>query len=132
LARASRWNQIDAYLRDCERELCVLVQAESTTAVANLAEIAAVEGVDGVFFGPSDLSASMGLIGQANDPRVKDAVANGIRTVRQAGKAAGVLATDATVGVGVDTSLLVRAASTLAAQYKQAAKSTGPASGGGY
>src|SRR5271163_4746854 len=54
LARASRWNQIDDYLRSSDDEMCVLVQVESLDAMGNLEAIAAVDGVDGVFFGPAD------------------------------------------------------------------------------
>lgn len=144
LARASRWNQVDNYLRGCEQHLCVLVQVESVTALQNLPAIAAVEGVDGVFFGPADLAASMGLIGLPGDPRVQDAVANGITTVRRAGKPAGTLSTDPSlarnyldlgalfVAVGVDTTLLVRAAKDLAAAFKGAAPAPGTQTSGSY
>ena len=130
LARASRWNQVPDYLQRCEEELCVLVQVESVTGVQNLAAIANTDGIDGVFFGPSDLAASMGLLGKSGDPRVQQAIEDGIATVRAAGKAAGVLTVDpdlarkyidlgATfVAVGLDTSLLVRAATDLAKRYK--------------
>jgi 4-hydroxy-2-oxoheptanedioate aldolase len=130
LARASRWNQIDGYLQSCEQELCVVVQVESTAALNNLGAIAAVEGVDGVFFGPADLSASMGLLGRGGDPRVVDSIAQGIQVVRQCGKAAGVLSTDRKlarhylelgalfVAVAVDTTLLVRAARELVSAFK--------------
>jgi 4-hydroxy-2-oxoheptanedioate aldolase len=57
-ARASRWNGIQDYAHEADAQKCVLVQVESVRGLANLAEIAAVEGVDGVFFGPADLSAS--------------------------------------------------------------------------
>lgn len=122
LARSSRWNQIDDYLHCADDQMCVLVQAETTRALANVGEIAAVDGVDGVFFGPADLSASMGLMGQPAHPKVQRAIVDGIASVVNAGKAAGVLAVDPTVArtyldagatfvaVGVDTSLLVQAA----------------------
>ena len=130
LARASRWNQVSDYLRACEQEICVLVQVESAAGIGNLAAIAATEGVDGVFFGPADLAASMGLLGKTADARVQDAVAHGIKTVRNAGKTAGVLSADPNVArkylaagalfvaVGVDTTLLVRAAKDLRAVFK--------------
>ena len=89
LARASRWNQIGDYLQACGQEICLLVQVESVTGLENLPAIAATEGIDGVFFGPADLAASMGLLGKPADQRVQDAIVQGIRTVRQAGKAAG-------------------------------------------
>jgi 4-hydroxy-2-oxoheptanedioate aldolase len=130
LARASRWNQIPDYVHHANDQMCLLVQAETTLALQNLAAIAAVDGVDGVFFGPADLSASMGYRGQANHPEVQKALLNGIATVRAAGKAAGILMADKAlaqtyldagaqfVAVGVDTTLLVRAATDLAAHFK--------------
>ncbi len=130
LVRASRWNQVDGYLHSCEREICVLVQVESMAGLANLDAIASTEGVDGVFFGPSDLAASMDLLGQVNHARVQGAIADGIARVCHAGKAAGVLSPDPPtarrylelgalfVAVGVDTSLLLGAARNLLAQFK--------------
>ncbi len=130
LARASRWNQVEGYLHSCESELCVLVQVESKKGMDNLPGIAGIEGVDGVFFGPSDLAASLGMLGRANDPAVQAVVASGIRQVIQAGKAAGVLCTDLAitrqylahgasfVAVGLDTALLVGAARNLLSQFK--------------
>jgi len=133
LARASRWNQVSDYLHGCELELCVLVQVESAAGLRNLSAIAATEGVDGVLFGPADLAASMGLLGKTTDQRVQDAIDHGIKTVRTAGKAAGTFSTDPSVArkylasgalfaaVGVDTTLLVRAARDLQAMFKDAA-----------
>jgi 4-hydroxy-2-oxoheptanedioate aldolase len=130
LARSSRWNQIGDYLHTADAQMCVLLQVETQKGVANLAAIAATEGVDGVFFGPADLSASMGLIGQPGHPQVQQAVLDGIKLVRAAGKAPGVLSADPTlarlyldagalfVAVGVDTTLLTRACRELAAAYK--------------
>jgi 4-hydroxy-2-oxoheptanedioate aldolase len=129
LARASRWNQIDNYLNRANDEMCLLVQAETPLAMKNLQAIAATPGVDGVFFGPADLSASMGYRGQAGHPEVQKAILDGIATVRAAGKAAGILMADKKlaqsyidagalfVAVGVDTTLLVRAATDLAASF---------------
>jgi 4-hydroxy-2-oxoheptanedioate aldolase len=129
LARASRWTQVDGYLHVADDEMCVLVQVESATAVDNLAAIAGTDGIDGVFFGPSDLSASLGMIGQGSHPDVMRIIDAGIATVRAAGKAAGVLAPDPKVArhyldqgatfvaVGVDTVLLVNACKALASQY---------------
>jgi 4-hydroxy-2-oxoheptanedioate aldolase len=129
LARASRWNQIDNYLHHANDEMCLLVQAETPLALRNLEAIAATPGVDGVFFGPADLSAAMGWRGQAGHPAVQQALLDGIATVCRAGKAAGILMADPVlaqsyiaagatfVAVGVDTSLLVRAARELAARF---------------
>jgi 4-hydroxy-2-oxoheptanedioate aldolase len=134
LARASRWNRIPDYLGTAANELCVLVQVETVLGMDNLAGIASVNGVDGVFFGPADLSASMGLLGKPGDARVRAAICKGIETVRAAGKAAGVLAPDPViaaeylaagatfVAVGTDTGLLSRSAADLAAAYKKPAQ----------
>jgi 4-hydroxy-2-oxoheptanedioate aldolase len=133
LARASRWNQIDDYVHRCSSEICLLVQVESVAGLDNLAAIAATDGVDGILFGPADLAASMGLPGKPADARVQDAIEHGIQTVRNAGKAAGVLSVDMAlarkylglgtlfVAVGIDTTLLVRAAKELRAAFKDAA-----------
>jgi len=143
LARSSRWNQIDNYLHLADEQMCVLVQVESVQALSQLEAIAAVEGVDGVFFGPADLSASMGLMGQPAHPDVQRAIVDGIKAVRAAGKAAGVLSADPAlaqkyldhgalfVAVGVDATLLVRAAKAQLAPFR-AADTAAPAGGAAY
>jgi 4-hydroxy-2-oxoheptanedioate aldolase len=145
LARASRWNSIDDYLHAADGEMCVLLQVETMRGLENLPAIAAAEGVDGVFFGPADLSASMGRLGQPGHPDVVQTIVDGIRIVRAAGKAPGVLSADAKlaqryldagalfVAVGVDTTLLARACRDLALAYKthHAAPAT-PASSAAY
>lgn len=143
LARASRWNQIQNYTQLANDEMCLLVQAETVQAMDNLADIAAVDGVDGVFFGPADLSASMGYRGQPAHPDVQKVILDGIATVRRMGKAAGILATDTHlaqryldagavfVAVGVDTSLLVQSATDLVEKFKPV-RAAGAAHTGGY
>ena len=140
LARASRWNQVPDYLDQADDAMCLLVQAETPLAIQNLEAIASTEGVDGVFFGPADLSASMGYRGQPGHPEVVATILKGIDTVRRAGKAPGILMADPTlarryleagaqfVAVGVDTSLLVRAATDLAESYKNSKDSPKPVS----
>lgn len=129
VARSSRWNQISGYLHHADEEICVLVQAETTTALENLEAIANVDGVDGVFFGPADLSASMGFLGQPGASAVQQALLDGIATVRRCGKAAGILSSDKAlaqsylgsgalfVAVGVDTTLLAHSARELATHF---------------
>lgn len=136
LARASRWNQVENYLNLANDQTCLLVQAETPLALSNIAAIASTDGVDGVFFGPADLSASMGFRGQPSHPEVQNAIANGIAAVRAAGKAAGILATDKAlahrylelgagfVAVGLDTTLLVKAATELAHSFKSTPAAT--------
>ena len=131
LARASRWSAIDGYLKGADAEICLLVQVESRQGLENLDAIAAVEGVDGVFIGPSDLAASLGHLGAAGHPEVQAAVQDGARRIIAAGKAAGILTADQTlargyldmgflfVAVGIDVSLLAGAVRALAAGYKK-------------
>lgn len=93
-ARASRWNADTGYAQHAEDELCVLVQIETTRGLSNLDEIARVEGVDGLFVGPADLAASMGLLGQPGHPQVQEAVVGALQKIRQHGKFGGVLSAD--------------------------------------
>jgi 4-hydroxy-2-oxoheptanedioate aldolase len=144
LGRASRWNHVQGYLDNAANELCVLVQVESVTGLANLASIVEVDGIDGVFFGPADLSASMGLLGKAGAEPVRAAIRDGIATVRRAGKAAGVLALDPAfageylaaganfVAVGTDVGLLTTAAQQLLKTYKRDAGQGAQADKGSY
>lgn len=126
LARAARWNAVQGYAGQANGEMVVIVQAETVTAIENLEAIAAVPGVDGVFIGPSDLSASMGHVGDVAHPEVVDTVSDAIRRIRAAGKYAGLLCLDESmiahyeecganfIGIGVDTLLLGNAARRLA------------------
>jgi len=130
LARAASWGQVPAYLQRANEEICLLVQVETTEALANLAQILAVDGVDGVFIGPSDLSASMGHIGEPAHPEVVAAISTALRTIAAAGKFAGVLCIDPAlaavyracganfIGVGVDTLILAQGARRLAQAVK--------------
>ncbi|MFT0531561.1 aldolase/citrate lyase family protein [Castellaniella hirudinis] len=141
LARAARWNGIPGYLQQANDEICLIVQAESSAALAALDDIAAVDGVDAVFIGPSDLAASMGHIGQPDHPEVRAAVLDAIARVARAGKAVGVFATklDAArafaqagarfVAVGTDTLLLRQSALGLVQAFHEGA---GQATGAGY
>jgi 4-hydroxy-2-oxoheptanedioate aldolase len=70
-----------------------LVQVETGEALGQLAQIAAVPGVDGVFIGPADLSASMGHLGDPGHAEVQAAIKAAVAPIRAAGKAAGILAT---------------------------------------
>ncbi len=130
VARAARWNGVADYFAHADREMCLIVQIESTAGLVALDAIARVDGVDGVFIGPSDLAASMGYLGQPGHPEVKSAVATGLRRIAATGKAAGVFSADPAAAeayrqigasfllVGVDTLLLRHAAATLAERFK--------------
>ncbi len=131
-SRASRWGLYPRYAFEANDQVCLLVQAETSTALRNLDAIAALDGVDGIFIGPADLSASMGHVGNPNHPQVQAAIDDAIVRIVRAGKAAGILTSDehqarhylalgATfVAVGLDTVLLARHARALAASFKKA------------
>ncbi len=131
LARASQWMKFSEYIHEANAQTCLLVQAETSAAMANLDAIAETEGVDGVFFGPADLSASMGHVGNAAHPDVQMAIEDGIRRVLAAGKAPGILMADEAlarrylelgavfVAVAVDTVLLSRTLAATARKYKE-------------
>lgn len=92
--RASNFGRSAEYVARAQEELCVLVQVETREALSQIEAIAAVEGVDGIFIGPADLSASMGYPGNARHPEVDTAIDEAIRRIRSAGKAPGILMTD--------------------------------------
>ncbi|MBV7485814.1 4-hydroxy-2-oxoheptanedioate aldolase [Bordetella sp. BOR01] len=142
LARSSRWNRIPGYLQRANDEMCLLVQIETPQGVQALDDILAVDGVDGVFIGPADLSASMGHLGNPGHADVCAMIDDAIVRIVQAGKAAGILHADPAqarhylelgatfVAVGVDATLLARATEKLAADFKGQAPAA-PASGSG-
>jgi 4-hydroxy-2-oxoheptanedioate aldolase len=129
-ARASRWGRYTQYASECGNQVCLLVQVETRTAIENLDAIAATDGVDGVFIGPADLSASLGHIGNSTHPEVQAVIDDAIVRVVRAGKAAGILTADEAlarrylelgatfVAVGLDTQLLARGSAALAAKFK--------------
>jgi 4-hydroxy-2-oxoheptanedioate aldolase len=133
MARAAQWNRIPDYLQKANDEICLIVQIETVTALENIDAISATEGVDAVFIGPSDLSASMGYIGEPGHPEVVKAVCEGFKSILAAGKQPGVLAVNKElvstyveagarfIGVGADTALFSNATRKLAAEYIEAA-----------
>lgn len=144
VARVSRWGARGAYMDEANDEVCLLLQAETKTAIGNLAAICAVDGVDGVFIGPADLSASMGYPGHPEHPEVQAAIEGAIRTINAAGKAPGILTPDVAlarrylamgarfVAVGVDVLLLAQATRQLARDFGVAAGSVHGGAGSSY
>jgi len=143
-ARASRWGHFPDYFQRANAEVCLLVQVESREALNNLDAIAATPGVDGVFIGPADLSASMGHVGNAAHPEVQAAIADAIARILKAGKAPGILTPDRQlaahylslgavfVAVGLDTQNLMRQSTELAAHFKSAVPAAAPVKGATY
>jgi 2-keto-3-deoxy-L-rhamnonate aldolase RhmA len=89
--RASHFGRIPNYLARANDNVAVIVQLETLGAIDRLPEIAAVPGVDALFVGPGDLSASMGLMGQVGHDDVQAAIARAAEMARQAGKPIGIV-----------------------------------------
>jgi 4-hydroxy-2-oxoheptanedioate aldolase len=129
--RANRFGRVKDYFKRANEEICVLVQIETRLALQNIEAIAAVEGVDGLFIGPSDLAAALGRLGETNHPEVRAAIEDALKRIRKAGKAPGILApveADArhwlshgcvVLAVGSDIGLLARQSEELAAKFKK-------------
>lgn len=130
VVRVSNYGRDIDYVANANEAACLLVQVESMTAIANLDEILAVDGVDGVFIGPADLATSMGYIKEPSHPYVENAIHDAIRRIKAAGKAPGILMgarvrvdkyieLGATfVAVGSDVGLFTKGVDALAASYK--------------
>lgn len=132
-ARCSRYGAITDYGPTADDQICLLIQVENRAGISNLDEILAVDGIDGVFIGPADLSADMGHMGQLTHPEVQATIKDAFQRIEAAGKAPGVLSTTAEmtqdmldwgarfVATGVDLQVLARGMRDLAAQWKNAA-----------
>ena len=126
--RATRFGRVRDYFKTAHKELCLLVQVETAEALDRLEDIAAVEGVDGIFIGPNDLAASLGHVGNMAHPEVVAAVEEGMRRLQAIGKPSGVYASPdfarrcielgcRFAAVGGDASLLVKGTDGLVAQF---------------
>ena len=90
--RSNRYGTVKDYLQQVNEEITVVVQIEDRAGLAAASEIAAIDGVDAVFIGPSDLAAALGHLGNAAHPEVQAAIAKLFDEVRAAGKPVGILA----------------------------------------
>ena len=130
LARASQFSAIPDYIATANDRICLLVQVETRAGIAALDDILAVEGVDGVFIGPSDLAADMGHQGDAEAAPVRDTIRDALGRIAASDKAAGILALDhATaqsyrdwgaqfLAVGIDVVMLAQAARATMARWR--------------
>jgi 4-hydroxy-2-oxoheptanedioate aldolase len=130
LSRSSRFGRVKNYFPEADGEICLLLQLESEAALKNIEAIAAIDGVDGLFIGPADLHASMGMLGEVSNPKGVTVIDDAIKRIAKAGKAPGILMANeelakhwlklgATfVAVGADVGILARGADTLAAKYR--------------
>jgi 4-hydroxy-2-oxoheptanedioate aldolase len=128
--RAAGYGRTKDYMKRAHEEICLLVQAETRKSLANLEAIAEVEGVDGIFIGPNDLSADLGYLGNWQHPEVWKVMEDAAKRIRKAGKAPGILVGEADgqrcldagflfVAVGADTGMLVRGSDALAAKFRK-------------
>ncbi len=129
-SRASRYGRVTDYLKKADSEICMLLQVETRSALDQLEAIAQVEGVDGVFIGPSDLSASFGHVGNPQHPEMQKTLEDAVRRLKAVGKPAGILTGNEEearryiawgytfVAVGADVGLLARNADALAKKFK--------------
>jgi 4-hydroxy-2-oxoheptanedioate aldolase len=127
--RANDYGRIKSYHRNAHLDICVLVQLESKAALAEIEAIAAVDGVDGLFIGPSDLAADFGHLGDPKHREVQAAIKNAVERIRAAGKSAGTLAGNVDdvealfemgfnfTATGSDVGLLARGAENVAARF---------------
>ena len=139
------------YVNAFEAELLVWAMIESATALDNLEEIVAVDGIDGVYVGPNDLALSLGLRPGVStlDPQVASALERIADCAHAAGKVAGAFCADGQAGKwlaevgydlvtpGNDAGLLRAVAKERIAQVRSAGAanisgSTAGASSGGY
>ena len=89
--RANDYGRVRDYHKNAHLDTCVLVQVETRTALKEIESIAAVDGVDGIFVGPSDLAADFGHLGNPRHPDVQAAIKDAAARIRAAGKGAGML-----------------------------------------
>ncbi len=129
-ARATMFGSISEYIQTADQEVCLLVQVENRAGIDALDEILQVEGIDGVFIGPADLSTDMGHQGNSAHPEVRAAIADAITRIKAAGIAPGILgvseeATQAYLdmgaqflAVGIDVLVLAQNARALSQTWK--------------
>ncbi|WP_028955419.1 HpcH/HpaI aldolase/citrate lyase family protein [Sulfitobacter sp. 20_GPM-1509m] len=120
--RAAGFGGIPDYGQTADDQTCLLVQVENRAGLAALDEILTIDGIDGVFIGPADLSADLGYMGQLSHPDVMEVILDATRRIAAAGKAPGILSSDEDVltaaidagarfvAVSIDASLLANAA----------------------
>jgi 4-hydroxy-2-oxoheptanedioate aldolase len=129
--RANDYGRTADYHRNAHLDTCVLVQLETREALREIEAVAAVEGVDGIFIGPSDVAASLGHLGDPKQPEVQAAIMDAVARIRAAGKSAGFLTGNADeaeamfergfnfTAVGNDVSILAANLTNLAARFRK-------------
>ncbi len=129
--RATKFGRVSDYAQRVEDETAVLLQLETVRAVEQATEIAAVDGVSGIFFGPADIGADLGKVGKPMDPAVWDVIRPAAKRLIASSVPVGTLVQDTAfaaellndgfsfVACGVDTVLLARGADSLLADVRK-------------
>jgi len=129
--RANDYGRVQNYHRNAHLDTCVLLQLETRSALEQIESITAVDGVDGIFIGPSDLAADFGHLGNPKHPDVQAAIYDAARRIRAAGKSAGTLSGNLDdveplieagynfIAVGSDVGILARNAEQIAARFRK-------------
>jgi 4-hydroxy-2-oxoheptanedioate aldolase len=142
--RANRFGRVEDYFQRVGEETAVLVQVETRFALEHAAEIGAANGVDGVLFGPADIAAEMGLLGQPMHPDVWDAIRHAAQPLIHAGVSVGTLVLEPVfarslldegfsfVACGTDAAILARGADALVRELLDIASRDRQATGPGY
>ena len=92
ICRASDYGLREEYLIQASNEINILAQVENLDGLKNLEEIIDTKGIDGIFIGPSDLSASMGKLGSSSDKTVEDEIKKALQLIIRKNKPAGIIA----------------------------------------
>ena len=128
--RANRFGRVTDYFTEIENQTAILIQLETVQAVENAVEFTSIEGVDGIFFGPADIGADMGILGKPMDPAIWDFIRPAARKLMERGMPVGTLVSDAAfaaellndgfsfVACGSDAGLLAKGADNLLARVK--------------
>jgi len=124
MSRASRFGTAPNYIAEANTHVGVVVQLETADALGQLDAIAEVPGIDALFIGPADLSASMGHVGQLMHPSVLEATEVAVRRAKSLGRPIGTLGGTAEqarryremgfdfIALGSDLGMLMRGAQT--------------------
>jgi 2-keto-3-deoxy-L-rhamnonate aldolase RhmA len=119
--RSVKWGlDWDDYLRDADRETLIIPLLETRDAVENIDSILAIHGLETIFFGPADMSASYGYLGQWEGPGVAEAILRVRAKAAEKGIFAGILGRNTEevqsrreqgfqmIGLGADVNLMIR------------------------
>ena len=130
MIRGNKFGRITDYIERIEDETTVIIQLETAEAISCAEEIAAVDGVSGIFFGPADIAANMGMVGKPMDPAVWDVIMPAAKKLMAMGMPVGTLVMDVDfaanlmkegftfVACGMDSTVLAKGTDALLAEMK--------------